>query len=282
MEKKKVSVVNIIEGIVVAILILLIAGMLFLYFSFSKTGAAPDIFGYTIYHTKAVSMQPEIPAGAAVIAQKSEIDSIKAGSVVLCKIGEDTILTRVVQLLNEGGEMSYVVKFDTAPADNTFKISKDNIVAKATWISEGFGAVLNFATSTLGIMLVIIIPSFIVIIFQVVRIINVKKAEEEAVSLDDLDEVMMTGFGDSDEESDFDEPDDDESGADVKEETEKFSETVFEPMQNSKKKDIAFDVSVQNDENEDKDRDILSFLNVNKNGKAELSTENPDNLPLFT
>ena len=46
-KSKKSSAVNIIEGIVIGILILIIAGMLFLYFSFSGNGAAPNIFGYT-------------------------------------------------------------------------------------------------------------------------------------------------------------------------------------------------------------------------------------------
>lgn len=201
MSDKKKSVVNIIEGIVVAVLILLIGGMLFLYFSFSETGAAPDIFGYTIYHTKAVNMQPDIPAGTAVIAKSSEIDAIKVGSVVLCRIGEDTVLTRVVQLVSENGELSYVVKFDTAPDNDTFRIPQENVLARAIWTNKILGGLLTFATSTFGIMLVIIIPSFVIIVFQVIRIINVKRVEEDAVSLDDLNEVMIR---DDDEDGDAD------------------------------------------------------------------------------
>lgn len=197
MSDKKRSVVNIIEAVVVAVLIILIGGMLFLYFSFGNTGSAPNIFGFTIYQTKAVSMQPEIPSGAAVIAKRSEIDSIKVGSVVLCKIEDDTVLTRVVQLVSENGELSYVVKYDTAPADDTYKIPRESVIAKAMWISRGFGSLLTFATSTAGIMVVIIIPSLIIIVFQVIRIINVRRAEEDAVSLDDLNEIMIRDDGDS-------------------------------------------------------------------------------------
>lgn len=191
MDKKKNSVVNIIEGIVIAALIIMIAVMLFLCFSFGKKGAAPNIFGFTVYHTMAVNMEPEIPANSAVIAKASEKDNVKVGSAVLCKIGDDTVLTRVVQLLNENGEISYVVKFDTAPPDITFKIPKSSVIAKAIWTSKGLGSLLSFATSTFGIMLVIIIPSLVIIIFQVVRIINAKKAEEDAYSIDDLQEVMI-------------------------------------------------------------------------------------------
>ncbi len=195
MSKKKGSAVNIIEGAVIAVLIVLIALMLIMYFSFSKTGAAPSVFGYTFYRTMAKNMEPDIPSGTAIIAKESEKENIKVGSMVLCRIGEDTVLTRVVQLINENGEISYVVKFDTAPANDTFKIPNENVLAKAVMKSSFLGSLLGFATSTFGIMLVIIIPSFIIIVFQIIRIINIKRTEEEASSLDDLDEIMLDTDG---------------------------------------------------------------------------------------
>lgn len=191
--------VNLIEGIIIGILILLIAAMLFLYFSFSKSGAAPNIFGLTIYQTKAVNMAPEVPASTAIIAKASEIDNIKVGSAILCKIGDDTILTRVVQIISDSGEISYVVRFDTAAENDTFLIPRENVIAKAIWYSAGLGKLLTFATSTFGITLVIIIPSFIIIVFQVVRIINLKREEEDSTSLDDLEDIMI----DNDEKGGF-------------------------------------------------------------------------------
>lgn len=183
---KKRSPVNIIEGIVITVLIVLIIFMLVVYFAFSKTGATPKFFGYTFYRTMAVNMETDIPAGTAIIAKASEIDNIKEGSVVLCKVDETTVLTRVVQIVNENGQLSYVVKFDTAPAADTFKIPGDNVIAKAIYQSAGLGSMLGFVTSTFGIMLIIIIPSFIIIVFQVIRIINVKRKEEDASSLDEI------------------------------------------------------------------------------------------------
>lgn len=247
-KNKKSSAVNIIEGIVIGILILLIAGMLFLYFSFSGSSAAPNIFGYTFYHTKAVKMEPKIPQNTVVIGKTGDLDNIKVGSVVICQIGEDTVLTRVVQLISENGEMSYVVKFDTAPANDTFKIPAENVIARATSQSSTFGSVLDFATSTFGIMLVIIIPSLIIIIFQVVRIINVKRHEEEAVSLDELDEIM-TSDDDRSQDFFFEEP---------------ASFTTPEPAPEPE--------PVQE----------KTVLSVDKNGKAGLTAVREEGTPLFT
>lgn len=245
--KNKSSAVNIIEGIVIGILILLIAGMLFLYFSFSGNSAAPNIFGYTFYHTKAVKMEPKIPQNTVVIGKTGDLESIKVGSVVVCKIGEDTVLTRVVQLVSENGQMSYVVKFDTAPANDTFKIPAENIIAKATSQSSIFGSVLDFATSTFGIMMVIIIPSFIIIVFQVIRIVNVKRTQEEAVSLDELDEIMS---------------DNNDYGHDFFEEPASFSTPEPEP--------------------EPEPVQTKTILSVDKNGKAGLSAVREEGTPLFT
>ncbi len=255
MAKKNGSAVNIIEGIVIAILILLIAGMLFVYFSFRDTGAAPNIFGHTIYHTKAVSMQPEIPSGSAVIAKSSEIENIKVGSVVLCRIGEDTVLTRVVQLVSENGQMSYVVKFDTAPPNDTFKIPQENVIAKAIWTNRSLGAVLSFATSTFGIMLVIIIPSFVIIVFQIVRIINVKRAEEDAVSLDDLEEIM------------------------IRNDTEDAEDAFREPSRRSNDDTPLLKPMKMAEPEAEKPVETLS---VDKNGRAGLRVTAPSDVPLFT
>lgn len=256
--KGKGSAVNIAEGIVIGILILLIAVMLFLYFSFNKKGAAPEIFGYTFYHTMAVNMETDIPANTLILAKKSEIDNIIVGSVILCKIGEDTILTRVVELNSDDGETAYVVKFDTAPPNDTYKIPKDNVIAKAVQQSSLMGSVLSFATSTFGIMLVIIIPSFVIIVFQTVRIVNAKREEEEASSLEDLEEIMIS------DDDRFEDMFGDE--ADVKPEPERVVRQVrqggLEPIPRETEKQ--------------------KVLSVDKNGRAGLTAVPDDNAPLFT
>ncbi|MCM1522966.1 MAG: signal peptidase I [Ruminococcus sp.] len=252
------SAVNIIEGIVIGVLILLIAVMLFLYFSFSKKGAAPEIFGYTFYHTMAKNMETDIPANTLIFAKKSEIENIKAGSVVLCRLGEDTILTRVVELNNDDGELSYVVKFDTAPPNDTFKIPRENIIAKAVTQSSIMGSVLSFATSTFGIMLVIIIPSFVIIVFQTVRIVNAKRREEEASSLEDLDEIMISD-DDRFEEMFGEEPD-----------TRPEPERVVRQVRQSNLNPIP---------REDEKPKVLS---VDKNGRAGLTAVPDGGAPLFT
>ncbi|MGN0666351.1 MAG: signal peptidase I [Huintestinicola sp.] len=196
-KRRKKNGINVLEGIVITLVIIVIACMLMLYFTFRTSGKPADMFGYTIYQTNAVNMEPKIHEGSAVICKESEKENIKVGSAVLCKIGDDIVVSRVQNVMSENGAVSYVVKFDTAPEAESFKLAEDKIIAKALWTSDFFGKILDFATSTLGIMLVIIIPSFMIIVFQVIRIVNAKRAEEEAASLDDLEEIMIPDYEDN-------------------------------------------------------------------------------------
>lgn len=180
------------EIVVISILLIIIAIMLFLCFSFKRNGNTVTLFGTKLYYTRAVNMQPNIPEKTLILAKETAAENINAGSVVLCKIGDDTVLIRVVDVQEENGERFFIVKFDTSPENKTFKIDKDDVVAKAYKQAEAFGKIISFATSALGIMLIIIIPSFLIILFQIIKIINIKRLEEEAASLDDIDDIIFS------------------------------------------------------------------------------------------
>lgn len=259
--KKKKSVLGIIEGIVIAILILFIAAILMLYLAFSDKSAAPKVGGYVFYHTRAVNMEPEIPVNSAVIGMVSEIENIKAGSVIICRIGDNSVLTRVVQLNNNNGQMSYVTKWDTAASSDTFEVSSENVIAKAIWTNRDLGLLLDFSTSTFGIMMIIIIPSFVIIVFQIIKIINVKRMEEEALSLEDLDEIMNS------EDEPESEPEETVSAPAPKK--------TSPPEQSGGMLDNLKPVNFEKPEQE------KTVLNIDKNGKAELKPVTEESTPLF-
>ena len=183
---KKFSAFSVAEIILIILFIAVIAAMIFIGVVFHKDNTATSIFGYCFYRTKAVNMETSIPQGTIIVAKESENDSIEAGSVILCKIGEYTVLTRVTEVQDD----AYIVKFDVAPDNETFRVEKSAVIAKAVWQLEAFGKFIDFATSTVGIIIVLIIPLTIIIAVQVVRINRLKALEREASSLDDIDDVI--------------------------------------------------------------------------------------------
>lgn len=176
-----------VEFIVIGILILLIAAMLVIYFSFRETGSAPKIFGYYIYQTHAVNMEPKIPAESAVFAKADEKDNIGEDSVVLCKLDNNLAIIRVVEMLEEDGEEFYIVRYDTSPVNDTYKIPAESVIAKAMYYDKFTGSLLNFATSEKGIIIVVIIPSILIVLFQVIKIVLAQRDD------DDEDDEEMFG-----------------------------------------------------------------------------------------
>lgn len=190
--KKKVSAFTVVEIILVVVLALIMVIMLAFNFFFKKDSVA-SVFGMSFYNTKkTVTMLPDFPNNTLVIAKKSEIDNIKENSVILCTIGKNTALIRVVEIQQEEGKLYYVVKFDTYADNETFRIGSDAVIAKAVWQINGLGAFLDFATSTIGIVIAIIIPLMFIIAIQVARILGIRRLEEEASSIDDIDEIISS------------------------------------------------------------------------------------------
>lgn len=188
---KKPSVFTVVEIILIALLALVMVSMLAFNLFFKDNGVA-SVFGLSFYNTKAVNMQPKIPRNTLVIAKKSEIPNIGVKHVILCNVGDFTALIRVVDIQQENGETYYIVKFDTAAENETFRISSQDVIAKAVWQINGFGAFLDFATSAVGIILAVVIPLIFIIAFQVARILGIRRLEDEAASIDDIDEFITT------------------------------------------------------------------------------------------
>lgn len=190
--KKKVSAFAVIEIIFIVVLVLVMVTMLAFNFLFKKNNAAATVFGYSFYNTKAVNMLPDFPENTVVIAKESEIENIIEGSVILCNIGDYTTLIRVTQIQQEADKTYYVVKFDTSSANETFRIESDAVIAKAVWQINGFGKFLDFATSTVGIIIAVVIPLIFIISIQVARILSIHKLEDEADALDDIDDIIQS------------------------------------------------------------------------------------------
>ena len=171
---KSVNVLSVIETVFIIVCALAIAVMLVLYFAFRGDNAVPSVGGYSFYYLKASNMEPNIPKGTAVIAQASKIDQLAPGKTCLAKIGDednyDIVLIGVTNIEEENGTKYYTLKFTTATQE--IRVPESDIIAKAQWQSEILGKLLGFATSTSGIMLVIIIPSLLIIIFQILRNFN--------------------------------------------------------------------------------------------------------------
>lgn len=255
---KKFSAFSVAEIILIILLIAVIAAMIFIGVVFHKDNTATSVFGYCFYRTRAVNMEPGIPQGTIIVAKESAKDSIDKGSVILFRIDEYTVLTRVTEVQDD----AYIVKYDVAPDNETARVKKSDVIAKAVWQLEAFGKFIDFATSTVGIIIVLIIPLTIIIAVQVVRINRLKALEREASSLDDIDDVINSRRKEEAPAVTFTKP--------------KFSDEASEPRRPERSESSPLVVRRPRSRDFDFDEDDLrpkSRLTVDSNGRADFVAE---------
>ena len=207
-EEKRRNPLTIVEIIIIVVCALLIISMLCCYFLFSKTGSAPNIFGKMIYVTEATNMEPNIPAGSAVFASSDNLSFLKTGDVVLFRTAgaDNEQITGVLRIqgveTDDAGKVYYTLRGDANAPTETIKLPKENILGQCKTYDEVLGAVISFATSTMGLLTVVIIPCVLLIVFQIIRIVRIKSDYEYANDKDDDDDDDDDSFMYADEDDD--------------------------------------------------------------------------------
>ncbi len=205
-EEKRRNPLTIVEIIIIFVCAVLIVTMLCCYFLFSKTGAAPKIFGKMIYVTEATNMEPNIPAGSAVFASDENLNFLKTGDVVLFRTAgaDNEQITGVLRIqgveTDESGKVFYTLRGDANAPTETIRLPKENILGQCKTYDEATGAIISFTTSTMGLLTVVIIPCILLIVFQIIRIVRIKSDYEYANNDDDDDDSFLYGTEDDDDD----------------------------------------------------------------------------------
>lgn len=162
-----------IVGLVVIFLLALLIILTFVIFGmFRDEGSAPKIFGYRVYVVDNDRMEPRIPKGAAVFVEEGKMPDPTKQSVILCRIDDQLwVIGFVGTQTTESGETSYLVRYDNASDDKTWGIRESDIIGVAVTQDKFAGAVISFASSKLGIMVIVIIPCLLLIVYEVVMLI---------------------------------------------------------------------------------------------------------------
>lgn len=193
---RKHSVGEIIGVIVIFILAILIVCTFVVYGVFRDANTAPSIFGKRVYLMNGDGMEPRIKQGAAVFIDEGTMPAAP-GNVILCDIdGRLAVVgfveTRDVTMPDGSVQTRYIVKYDNAPADQAWSVSKQDIIGRADTYDTTIGAIIRFASSKLGILLIVIIPCSLLVIYEILMLfISMKREaipdEEELEDIDVLD-----------------------------------------------------------------------------------------------
>ncbi len=170
--RAKRSPMQIVGIVIIFILAILIILTFVIFGMFKDSGSAPKLFGYRVYVVDNDRMEPRIPKGSAVFVEEGTLPDPTKKSVILCRIDDQLwVIGFVGTQVTESGETSYLVKYDNATDDKTWGIGAEDIIGVATTKDRFIGGVIRFASSKLGMMVIVIVPCLLVVIYEVVMLI---------------------------------------------------------------------------------------------------------------
>ncbi|MCD7771839.1 MAG: hypothetical protein LUH23_07110 [Oscillospiraceae bacterium] len=188
---KKRNPLQIVGIIVVVILALAIVSTFVVYGIFKDSNSAPMVFGKRVYIMSGSGMEPRIPQGSAVFVEEGTLPESE-GNVILCNIDGKLALVGYVgsqTTTSEDGTTttSYIVKYDSTSADQQWTVDAEDIIGRAVSYDLFMGKVITFASSKVGMLVIVIVPCVLLILYEVIMLIistRNKKAMNEELEAD--------------------------------------------------------------------------------------------------
>ena len=193
------AIINIVEGIIIFILVVLIG--LTLIQRFSNSGS---FFGYRIYTVASDSMLPLYGTGDTLLVKKVDVKEIKQGDAISylgeADINKNMIITHRVENIEatEDG-----LKFHTKGIANHIEdpiVDADQILGKVIYRFKILSVFGKITTNMTTLLIFLIVPISILVAIEVIRMIAEAKKKAEAKKLE-----MLKRHSDNDDDDDDDE-----------------------------------------------------------------------------
>ncbi len=195
MEKVK-KVLSIILSIILWAVILLAAMYTFVTVAQKDDANVSSLFGVSPLSVQSDSMVPTFKTGDLIFIKKVNPDDLKVGDVVTFHTiieGHYALNThRITDISEENGVRVFVTKGDNNKFEDVDRIVDGSIVGKYFGQIKGFGKVMDFISSSVGFLVVILLPMLIFFIYQLYNLIMVSIKLKKAVAEENAAEAGTT------------------------------------------------------------------------------------------
>ena len=125
------------------------------------TAAVPRLWGYQTYVIYGSSMEPAIKLGSLVVAKSANVDDLQVGDIIVFRSpdNETTVTHRITGVREEDGRRYFKTKGDATNGDDPQEVSLETGVQQVTYDLPYVGYFVDFAGSTLGIVLLLVLPA---------------------------------------------------------------------------------------------------------------------------
>ena len=155
-----------------------------------------SITGYTPLVVKSDSMAPTFCAGDLIFIKKCDTSTLKEGDIICFHTiidNEYALNTHRIQKIDEVGDArSYTTLGDNNHGvTDTHIISDGDIVGKYVGHLKNAGKVMDFLSSSIGFLVVIVLPMLLFFIYQVYNLIMISIRLKKAVAVETAKEEAL-------------------------------------------------------------------------------------------
>ena len=183
---------GILISVVLWAVILLAALFAFTTLATKDTNHVASLAGYTPLSVVSDSMSPTFDAGDLIIIRKCDPATLQEGDIVTFHTiinNEFSLNThRITEIQEDGGARSYVTKGDNNAIADVHMITDGDIVGRFVTRLPKFGKVVDFLSSSMGFLLVIVLPLLIFYVYQVYHLVTVSIDLKKALAVENVQE----------------------------------------------------------------------------------------------
>lgn len=177
-------------SIVLWAVILLAALFAFTTLATKDSSHVANLAGFTPLSVVSDSMAPTFQAGDLILIRSCDPASLKEGDIVTFHtiINNEFALNthRIAEIQGQADARSYVTKGDNNDIADIHMITDGDIVGKYVARLPHFGRVVEFLSSSMGFLLVIVLPLLIFFVYQVYHLVTVSIDLKKALAVESI------------------------------------------------------------------------------------------------
>ena len=187
--KSAKKIVMVALSIILWAVILLAALFAFTTLATRDSAKVASLAGYTPMVVKSDSMAPTFKAGDLIVIRKCDPAKLEEGDIITFHtiiMNEYALNThRIVKIDEQNGYRSYTTMGDNNNGiADTHIISDGDIVGQYVGKVSGLGRVMDFMSSSVGFLLLIVLPMLLFFIYQVYHLIMVSINLKRAIAVE--------------------------------------------------------------------------------------------------
>lgn len=196
---------TIVISVILWAIILLAALYAFTTMATKDDQSVSRILGYTPMTVESDSMKPTFCKGDLIFIKKCDTSKLKEGDIITFHTIIDNqyaLNTHRIQKIDEvNGVRSYTTIGDNnnGVADQHM-ISDGDIVGKYVGHISNLGKVMSFLSSSMGFLIVIVLPMLLFFIYQVYNLIMISIRLKKAIAVENAEELAKAGLNKADVE----------------------------------------------------------------------------------